>query len=250
MNTQNGNVLWFILLAIILLGLLTSMLNRSGSSTNETGAYEQGIIKANEVLTYLRSIEDGIQKLVARGCSENEFDFHNDNDNDGDYYDNEGCCTASKGNPTNSPPNEKCHIFAPGGAGLPYLRPIDQGWSTATWPYPYGNWFFSTWNRAPLNDNSGSQYRGIIAGLSDVEEGLCLGINNQMGIENPSGSPPDSAQFFGGTHFQGTYGNHAPAIFSTSGNEIDQKKAGCFRHDTGGGVYRNGLFYVLYMRVQ
>ena len=55
MTHQKGNALWFILVAISLLGLLTIMLSRSSSTSNETGSYEQNIIGANGILSYVKN---------------------------------------------------------------------------------------------------------------------------------------------------------------------------------------------------
>ena len=82
-NTQKGNALWFILIAIILLGLLTSMLTRSGGSTNDTGGYEQAEIGVSEVLSYAQSIDNAVQALKARGCGENEISLWHDSNGDG-----------------------------------------------------------------------------------------------------------------------------------------------------------------------
>jgi len=115
-DKQCGNALWFILVAIGLLGLLTVMLSRSGSSTNETGSYEQNVITANEILSYAKNVENGVQNLLARGCGENELSFWHDSDGNGtedasdNYYN------------TNSPTDRSCHIFDVAGAGLNYTR--------------------------------------------------------------------------------------------------------------------------------
>ena len=78
MKKQNGNALWFILLAIALLGLLTAVMTRSSGTDNDTGSYEKNQIAANEILQYAKSIENAVQNLLARGCSENDISFWHD----------------------------------------------------------------------------------------------------------------------------------------------------------------------------
>lgn len=112
MNKQSGNALWFILIAIGLLGLLTVSLSRSGSGTNDTGSFEQNQIIASEILTYAKSIENAVQSLLARGCSENEISFENS-------------VVAGYENP-NSPTDKSCHVFDVAGAGMTYEAPKEK----------------------------------------------------------------------------------------------------------------------------
>ncbi len=204
------------------------MMTRSGGNTNDTGSYEQRAIEAREFLDYIQSMELALKRMQAQGCSENDFSFDKDWDGDGDFAEDEGCCGRDGNNP-NSPTDLSCHLYALEGGRIPLIKAFDRGWSTSTSGFPYGRFRFSSWNRAPLTDSKGNQYRGIIAGLSDVKESLCLGINETMGVINPNGKPPESdGEFFGGVHFQGTFGTLGPAIFSTSGGEINQKKTPVF----------------------
>ena len=102
------------------------MLNRSSSSTNETGGYERNSIQASEILAYANTIENGVQSLLARGCGENELSFWYDSDNNGtengsDRYYN-----------SDAPTDQSCHIFEPEGAGVRRITqdPSDMGWLT------------------------------------------------------------------------------------------------------------------------
>lgn len=113
-NDEGGNALIFILIAIALLGLLTVTLSRSGDSTNDTGDFEQNQIAASEILAYAKSIENAVQSLLARGCSENEISFWHDSDGNGtedggdDYYNDK------------SPTDRFCHVFDVAGAGMTF----------------------------------------------------------------------------------------------------------------------------------
>ena len=126
-DKESGNALWFILVAIGLLGLLTVMLSRSGSNTNETGSYEQNVIAANEILSYAKNMENAVQGLLARGCSENELSFWHDSNGDGvednndDYF-----------NTVSTRTDRSCHIFDVAGAGINF-REITEFWPNGQW---------------------------------------------------------------------------------------------------------------------
>ncbi|MCI5060759.1 MAG: hypothetical protein MRY79_06785 [Alphaproteobacteria bacterium] len=104
MKTQTGNALWFILIAIGLMGLLTVMLSRGSNTTNDTGDYEQTQIAASQILGYAKSLENAVQMLLARGCSENEISFENS--------------TIAGYTNANAPTDNSCHVFEPEGAGM------------------------------------------------------------------------------------------------------------------------------------
>ena len=75
MKNQSGNILLFILIAILLIGLLTVSLTRSSNQSNDTGDYEQNVIAANKLLAYTKSMQIATQTLLQRGCGENDISF-------------------------------------------------------------------------------------------------------------------------------------------------------------------------------
>src|SRR5688572_13950247 len=106
-----GNALIFILIAIFLLAGLTVLLSRTGSQSEDTGGTEQIRIQASEILKYASGIQNAVQMLRNRGCSENTLSFWNKDtntsggENTGDDYYNASALT-----------NKSCHVFNPAGA--------------------------------------------------------------------------------------------------------------------------------------
>lgn len=112
-NNQHGNVFWFILLAIFLLGALTVMLTRTSGQTEETGESDKATIRATELIRHAATVETAIQNLLLRGtCSENTISLWRDDNNDGveDSAD-------SQYNP-NAPTDHSCHVFDVRGGGV------------------------------------------------------------------------------------------------------------------------------------
>lgn len=144
---QKGNALIFILIAIALLGLLTVTLSRSGDSTNETGSFEQNQIAASEILTYAKSIENAVQMLLARGCSENDISFENN-------------IIAGYVNP---PDNPSCKVFDAAGAGM-------------TWEQP-SPIYTGAFQLAGIETNRAD----LLMLIEDMDDTLCAGINRLSG---------------------------------------------------------------------
>lgn len=232
MNTQSqrGNALWFILIAIVLLGGLTIMLSRSGSSTQQTGNVEQNRIKASQLMRYAKGIENAIEQMKLQGISENEISFENPTST-ADYT-NPICDDAT------DPHFPACRVFGTGGAGLTYQEfPIagDIDGLTDSTAFP----------GAVVVTGIGYDADGTAAGDVDlllvaaVSEDLCNQINRDLG------GTVDAADMTAAIDdwdqpFQGTF---AAANFIIGGSNADEapglegRAAGCIIDDAGGFIF-------------
>jgi len=209
LKKQNGNALFFILIAIALLGLLTVTMTRSGSSTNDTGDYEQSQIAASQLLSYAKSIENAVQTLLARGCSENEISFEN-------------ATVAGYINP-NSPADKSCHVFDVAGAGMTYEIPNDR-WLDRTKDSEdsYQVWVFSgqqkIGNIGIAERCGGFECADLIIYISYLNNDMCAALNTALkqdvsieiaDSEGISALDPEPADYFKGTYdnSQGYVGN-------------------------------------------
>lgn len=122
---QRGNVLWFILVAIFLLGALGALLARTGGQTDDTGDSEKATITASRLIRSATSIETTFQNLLMQGCSENTISFWQDDNGDGveDSAD-------PRYNPA-APTNRSCHIFDSKGGGATPHSGLDDTYNVA-----------------------------------------------------------------------------------------------------------------------
>ena len=228
-DREDGNALWFILIAILLLGLLTSMMTRSGSSTNDTGSYEQLSIQANEILQYAKSIENGVQSLLARGCSENEISFEANNN-------------SGYTNP-NSPTDNSCHVFEPEGAGLTYID-ANPKWldnSQSAQPY-YQEWRFTGKNC--INDlgnencSTGTpKAYELMTIIPWLNIDTCLSINQILNHNFTAATLPQDDTSFSINYFTGTFPATGNRIGDTTGIQyITGRNSFCFEANSVEGV--------------
>ncbi len=110
LRNQAGNAIWFILLAVALLGFLTALISRSGSNGNQTGDFERDRIKAAALLRYAQSVQNTVQTMMLKGVSENDLDFIAI---DAATYDNPNCTNTS------------CEVFHVEGGGIPHQSASD-----------------------------------------------------------------------------------------------------------------------------
>ena len=232
---QNGNALFFILIAVVMLGLLTMLLSRSGSSVEQTGDFERNVVEVSKILRYAKSIEATAQQMKLRNISENEISFEN-NISTTDYT-NSRCDDASD---TNFP---SCLIFDPQGGGLTYQAPnprwLDNANSAQTY---FGDWLFSGDICIPEVESgrtgtcaTDSSQLELLAILPYITLDLCRQINTMVKAKVTTGNPPtDQANAWtnGSAEFQGTFGVNPRNLADASpAVDIVNSYTGCFQGD-------------------
>ena len=231
---QKGNALFFILVAIGLLGLLTVMLSRSGSSTTETGDYEQNVIVANEILSYAKNIENAVQGLLARGCSENELSFWHDSNGDGvedasdDYF-----------NTVSDRADRSCHVFDVAGAGLNWDGFGDTEEVRIT--HISGRTEIQGVGR-DCNNTRCSELALIFFMADGNDAQLCAQLNRTLTHDDLS--PPPSTLLMAHNNFQGSY---TPHFYNASIiPELIGKHTACYNYATD--TNEHIFYHVLHAR--
>lgn len=163
LRRQRGNALWLLLIAIVLMGAVTMILSRSGSSVEQTGDYEYARVKALAVLRYAQGLEAAVQQLMINGCSENDISFEN------------GAVAGLEN--TRNPSNEFCFVFSPKGAGQTW-----QSFSEAD--------VFNGGDAVVLNDlavegvgtdGNAAENTDLLL-LIETTQSICLQINRELGV--------------------------------------------------------------------
>ena len=199
MKSEQGNVLWFILIGVVLLGLLTMVLSRSGSTVDQSGDIEQQRVKASQILRYSKSIEAAVQEMRLRGVSENDISF--ENAITAVDYTNANCTTTD------------CRLFESGGAGLTYTNPPPSTNDGSEWI------FNATNNVADLETTRPE----LLMILPNVRSSLCAQINRMLG--STYGGTESDVDF---TAFTGTY------TATETIDLADNQEAGCIDYDNAG----------------
>jgi hypothetical protein len=243
-NSQSGNALWFILIAIVLLGGLTVLMSRSSSTSDDAGDYERGQIQVSEILRYAKSIEMAITNLQTNNqCSENDLNFDTP---DLVGYDN-----------LSAPTNENCDVFSAAGGGETYSKPKTSWLDSTHQAEPdFGDYVFSggTFINGVGNSAGGNpdpKNKELMIFLPYINRETCLEINNKVGVANDNaGEPPldntagivmDPALKYVGAFVAG---NLLDSQGSGSTTEIDGKKTGCVQGEINGAGA--GPYYVFF----
>lgn len=223
-NSQSGNVLWFLLIGIVLIGLLTALVSRGTSSVDQSGDVEQMRIVGGQIMQTAKAFESAVEQMKLNGISESDISFQN-NVTATDY-------TNSKCGDTS------CRLFETGGAGLTYSPPPANALTTAN-----TEWIFTGANNVgttagPIGTTAAGSGNDLLILLPNLTEGVCRQINRLMDVNGPSYAPPvdDGISL---DEFVGTYDTTAPATIleGSASLELNGKSAGCFFDTATTGYY-------------
>ncbi len=250
-SSQNGNALWFILIGVALLGALTIILSRGGSSVDQSGDFERRSIEASRIMRTVKSYEVAIQQLLQLGCSENSISFWHDSNADGVEDNND-----TYFNP-NSPADHSCHVFDVNGGGLTYTDP-QEDWIDDISPTPQysGEWFFNgttcvegIGTGTNVNCNASNQQQELLVFLPYIEYSLCVQLNRMNDVPTVGNTPPqdhNSAWPAAWAYFIGNYNTNTRSISSANG--IDGQHSACF--EGGGTGPDTGTYHFYHVLIQ
>jgi hypothetical protein len=229
---QNGNALWFILIAVVLMGALTILLSRSGGDTNQTGDTEQLRVKTSQLVRYAQGIQNAIEQMRIRGVSESDISFENAVTTAN--YTNAACIVSD------------CKVFDSGGGGQEYRDPPGDVNDGSEWIFTGENNVGTT--AGPVGTTAAGTGNDIVMLLPNVKNDLCVQMNRDLSV-GTAGAIPSDASGVGVTPFTGAYQSASLKIID--GNpapfELDRKSGGCFT-DTVPDPDVNYIYFVLLAR--
>lgn len=173
---EHGNALWFILVAIVLLGALTVLVSRSSSDVNQSGDFERRQIMASQLLRYTKGLEETIRAMQARGISESDISFEN------------AVVTGYAHTPAEPDDHQ---VFGSGGGQVyqvPNLEWLDKNQSANA---GYREWLFT--GKLGVADNSSStapRDTSLVMILPYVSRDMCIALNRMLRHDGFNGDTP------------------------------------------------------------
>lgn len=180
-NSQSGNVLFLILIAVVLFAALSyAVTSSTGSGGNKDTSDEKNKLYVAEITQYASAVRTAITLLTATSkCDDTELSFEAPpfDGSDADYV-----------NP-NSPSDFSCHIFHPNGGGVSFRTPDDK-WLKGTTLAKWDKQFVFTGSDCVVNvgtgdggcwNNGSSTDTELLMYIADVSDSLCLALNRDGG---------------------------------------------------------------------
>lgn len=202
-SSERGNAVIFILLGIALFAALAYTFMRGAQQGQGNLTAGQTRLLAQEMINEANNIQRAVNRLLSRGCSENDLNFY----------------TVENPLPLNpdAPVDGRCDIFGSTGGGLTInmfeghvlnIQPSSQVHVTGT---------------ATTAGDLSYYYRG-------VSDQLCIELNRQLGLDDAGTIPEDASNVVGGA-FVGTY--YAAGFAEDPINDEDprtlNRTAGCVK---------------------
>lgn len=228
-DTQSGNVLFLILIAVALFAALSyavTQTQRSGSNDASDETLRLDLATAEQLT---QSYQVALQRMhYLNGIDPDEISFENQE------WPSWLNSPTQAGNPNCT--TEKCRLFSSEGGNVHYVDPIDG----------LGNRNYWTFTRAYLRGIGDEDTADFIVAIETTTE-KCIEINEIYGIENPSGAPPNLPGNYAvfSQHHGTTPG--AKASQNTFPEELRGQYAGCVNqlHSFHSGIYPWLYFVIL-----
>lgn len=238
-DNEAGNAFLIVMLGIVLFATLAFTISRSMRSDNTTRLSNREIhLAVADILDYGQRVSRAVDRLRRKGCSESEISFNRegiDGWNAGDMYDN-----------TDAPSDLSCHLFYPQGGNISGPERFPEQYITTACvedlsqclaAFGGANWYQhrpAFGGKQAIGD-IGTTAPDLYFLLPDLKLEICLKINDNLGITNPSGAPPSNF----GTTYQNSRGYDGS--FSTgAGMGVTGENQGCVS-DAGKYFYYQAL---------
>ena len=226
-SAQAGNVFVIILLGVFLFGSLMYMFSRNAQQGTGNLTKQQANIAAQEILNYARLVEGAVDRVRRNGCSETEISFAND------------VVTGYEHTP---PARDECKVFDEDGGKITYMQPIEN-WldNIHSAQSTYGEFAFT--DSTSVTGIETTKQEGSLL-LNYIQLNICTEINNQLGIANPAGLPPEDVGVFNSTIlYDGRFPNTPSSPINAP--ETIGRPTGCVQYN---GVNRYHFYHVLLAR--
>lgn len=177
-------------------------------------------LAVSDTLDYAQSLERGTDRLQTNGISESDMCFDSELWGANTY--NYASCSDAKN-----------QIFNPAGGAVTFRTPA-SGLSASALVWT----FTGAQSYAGIGTDCGASEscKDLAAAIDGISKQACILINEQLGIDNPSGEPPDAAQTSLTDPYKGIFATPANQV---SAAELNGKSSGCY-HETNSGQY---IFY-------
>lgn len=213
-HTESGNVLIYILIAVILFAALSfafTQTQQGGQGAQSTLSEGKASLSASQIIDFASDIDKAISQMqTLSNCEDTEisFDYASGNDAFSADYDHAGSRKA-------------CKVFNTAGGSMTYNKPRSEWFASSATDE---DWAF---NEAKI-DNVGTSKNELLIHLRDVKEDICKKLNAELDV-NDGGSPPTNSNdltqslfvngsFDNGNAAAGITGETAGCVEQTSSN--------------------------------
>ncbi len=183
-SSQQGNVLFLILIAVALFAALSFAATQSLRNSPKEGQKDSQRIRGTSIVQYATFMGESVMRMKFRGveldnlCFDSPLWGHTD-------YDHAGCATETN----------KIFSTAPGAGEVAWMPPPEDANAGETWYITGQSCVVGIGMSLDTNCNGDgtTASEDLILFLPNISKSLCLEINTKLGIQNPNGNPPKAS---------------------------------------------------------
>jgi len=188
-HNESGNVFFLIFLGVALFAALIYSFSRSTQQGAGNLSEMQARMAASELISQSQTYQRALDRLLRRGCSENQISFEG---NDMLQWRNGDPVVYTN---ASSPADQSCHMFSShGGGASPFRIPadyvVDNSQVCPNCIHAQSMHFTSLRVVGHGSDATTANGSDLVMWMGRVNRNVCLEINDQLGIENPGDAPP------------------------------------------------------------
>lgn len=181
-SKENGSVLLWILVAVVLLAGLTAAMNQGSRTSSSQLSDQQARVVATEILSYLNTVRSSVQRMQMRGISEGDFDFSTD------IFKTHAGTPITTSN--SSCTSDQCKLYHPSGGGVTPSIVAKEAQIVHASPVPAMWQSGHSGFRIMQVEGVGSELPDIVMLTAFISGPVCKAINEMVGVSNPNGKPP------------------------------------------------------------
>ncbi len=222
-SDQNGSAMIYIFVGVALFGALMFIFSRGANQNVSSVTNQQSKIIASEILDYSRTVELSVNRLLAKGCSENQINFENSFES--------GYVNAS------APTDKSCNVFDSAGGKVKYKYPSLGSETTYNPGGAAPGWKNYAFNGNMIIQDIASTNSELIL-WTMTNKAVCDEINSLIGQTTADETFADGVI---GVEFTGTFQSSGPEIIGDDSYPPSISK-GCFNRPVYAGQY---IFYAV-----
>jgi hypothetical protein len=215
-KSQNGNVLFYILIAVALIAALSYAVSQSSRGGGDAISDQKVALFSGEMIDYGNVLANAVGQLRLRGCQITQISFQNDVDAS---YTNAG-----------APADGSCSIFHPNGGGVNFMSFEAEAFLRSNPGYIF-NASMQIQNLGSTCSNNNCTDLLFLA--RDLKQSVCLTLNDTLSVTNPGGVPPIETELDYAA-FTGAYTNVQTIGDVAAASSVAGKSAGCVEDDNSG----------------
>lgn len=230
-STEQGSVLMWILIAVVLLAGLTVAMNQGSRTSTSMVTGQEARLYASEIVQYGNTVKQTVQRMNMGGISEGDFSFENTE------FKNQGGDLLHEASSYPNCTDDRCKVFHPAGGGLQAVYTPNGSAENTESPNDANSLRAGAWVplAAPLDD-VGTEEKDLIFITGYIKKDVCTAINDLLGVENPNGSPPSFTYATASVVYSGT-NPYGPSDSGWSDGTVSGRESYCYEIGGRPGVY-------------